>query len=320
MINGSKGVTKVRTASRSTGGVVISDSSRTPVSASWSVRGIGVADSVSTWTSARSSFSRSLWATPKCCSSSTTTRPRSRNLIVLPRSAWVPTTMSTVPSASPALTFFISAAGTKREAWAIFDRQPAEALREGAVMLARQERRRHDDRDLLAGDRRREGGAQRDLGLAEADIAADEPVHRPPDAEVVEDGVDRVLLVLGLLVGEAGRELVVEPFRRGEGAAPRAGCGRRRSSSARPPSRGCAASSAPCAPARRRRRAGRAGPRPPPSRSGSGARCSRPAGTAGRRRGSGSRGSHAARPPPRSSSAPRSGRCRGRHGRRGRRA
>ena len=37
------------------------DSSRTPVIASCSVRGIGVADSVSTCTSARSSFSRSLW-------------------------------------------------------------------------------------------------------------------------------------------------------------------------------------------------------------------------------------------------------------------
>ena len=36
-------MTKVRTASRSTGGVAMIDSSRTPVSASCSVRGIGVA-------------------------------------------------------------------------------------------------------------------------------------------------------------------------------------------------------------------------------------------------------------------------------------
>ena len=43
----------MRTARRSTGGVVISDSSRTPDSASCSVRGIGVADSVSTCTSSR---------------------------------------------------------------------------------------------------------------------------------------------------------------------------------------------------------------------------------------------------------------------------
>ena len=75
--------TKVRTASRSTGGVAMIDSSRTPVSASCSVRGIGVAVSVSTCTSARSSFSCSLCATPKCCSSSTMSRPRSLNLIAL---------------------------------------------------------------------------------------------------------------------------------------------------------------------------------------------------------------------------------------------
>ena len=43
---------KVRTASRSTGGVAMMLISRTPVSASCSVRGIGVAVSVSTCTSA----------------------------------------------------------------------------------------------------------------------------------------------------------------------------------------------------------------------------------------------------------------------------
>ena len=52
----------MRTASRSTGGVAMIERSRTPVIASCSVRGIGVAVSVSTCTSARSSFSRSLCA------------------------------------------------------------------------------------------------------------------------------------------------------------------------------------------------------------------------------------------------------------------
>ena len=83
-------------------------------------------------------------------------------------------------------------------------------------MLARQQRRRHHHGDLLARHRRDEGGAQRDLGLAEADIAADEPVHRPAGAEIVEHRVDGVLLVFRLLVGEACRELVVEAFRRHE--------------------------------------------------------------------------------------------------------
>jgi len=45
-----------------------------------SVRGIGVAVSVSTWTSARSSLRRSLSLTPKRCSSSMMTSPRRRNV------------------------------------------------------------------------------------------------------------------------------------------------------------------------------------------------------------------------------------------------
>ena len=53
---------KVRIARRSTGGVASRLRSRTPVSASCSVRGIGVAVSVSTWTLPRSSLSRSLCA------------------------------------------------------------------------------------------------------------------------------------------------------------------------------------------------------------------------------------------------------------------
>ena len=116
MTSGSKGEMKVRTAMRSTGGVAISDSSRTPVSASCSVRGIGVADSVSTCTSLFSSFSRSLCLTPKCCSSSMISRPRLLNEIALPSSACVPTTMSTVPSAMPFLVSARSFAPTSREA------------------------------------------------------------------------------------------------------------------------------------------------------------------------------------------------------------
>ena len=53
-----------------------SDRSRRPPTASWSVRGIGVALSVSTSTFERSCLMRSLCVTPKRCSSSTTSRPR----------------------------------------------------------------------------------------------------------------------------------------------------------------------------------------------------------------------------------------------------
>ena len=67
-----------------------------------------------------------------------------------------------------------------------------------------------------------EGRAQRHLGLAEADVAADQPVHRPAGGEIVEHRVDRGLLVLGLLVGEAGAELVVGAVARRRAAALRA--------------------------------------------------------------------------------------------------
>ena len=50
--------------------------------------------------------------------------------------------------------------------------------RSSAIVLAGEQGRRRDDRDLLAGHGGDEGGAQRDLGLAEADIAADQAVHR----------------------------------------------------------------------------------------------------------------------------------------------
>ena len=50
--------------------------SRRPTSDMCSVRGIGVAESVSTSTVARSVFSRSFTSTPNRCSSSMITRPR----------------------------------------------------------------------------------------------------------------------------------------------------------------------------------------------------------------------------------------------------
>ena len=54
-------------------------------------------------------------------------------------------------------------------------------------MLARQQSGRHHDRHLFAVDRRDEGRTQRDFGLAEADVAANEPVHPEPAAAPLEE-------------------------------------------------------------------------------------------------------------------------------------
>src|SRR5439155_17058470 len=48
------------------------------------------------------------------------------------------------------------------------DREASEAVGEGLGVLAREQRGRYHDGDLLAVHRRDEGRAQRDLGLAEA--------------------------------------------------------------------------------------------------------------------------------------------------------
>ena len=94
------------------------------------------------------------------------------------------------------------------------DRPALEALGEGLVVLAGQQGRRADDGHLLAAHGHDEGGAQRHLGLAEADVAADQPVHRLARGQVLEHVVDGAQLVVRLLVGEAGAELVEQAGRR----------------------------------------------------------------------------------------------------------
>ena len=83
------------------------------------------------------------------------------------------------------------------------DREALEAVAEILVMLAGEQGGRDDHRDLQPGHGGDEGGAQRDLGLAEADVAADQPVHRLARAEIGDDVGDGAVLVLGLLIGEA---------------------------------------------------------------------------------------------------------------------
>ena len=86
-------------------------------------------------------------------------------------------------------------------------RQVGEAIGEGLEVLLGQQCGRHEHRDLLAVGERDERRAQRDLGLAEADVAADEPVHRLARDEILDHRLDRAGLV--------GRFLEREP--RGEG-------------------------------------------------------------------------------------------------------
>ncbi len=99
------------------------------------------------------------------------------------------------------------------------ERQALEPLAHDLEVLADEQRRRREDRDLLACHRDHEGGAERDLGLAEADVAADQAIHRLAGGEVVEHRLDRARLILGLVVREAGGEFLVQAGRRREAGA-----------------------------------------------------------------------------------------------------
>ena len=90
-------------------------------------------------------------------------------------------------------------------------RQSLEARRENPEMLAGEQGGGDHHRDLRAGHGGDEGGAQGNLRLAEADIAADQAVHRLAGGEILQHVGDGAGLVLGFGVGEAGAEF-------GEGA------------------------------------------------------------------------------------------------------
>ena len=98
-------------------------------------------------------------------------------------------------------------------------RQALEPLGETPEMLACQQGRRHHDGHLATVHGGHEGGPQGDFGLAEPDIAADQPVHHLARRQVVQDLFDRAELILGLRIRESGRELVVQPVGRRQGLA-----------------------------------------------------------------------------------------------------
>ena len=105
-ISSSYGVTYVCTGNLSPGGSSIRLMSLMPVSDMLSVRGIGVADSVSTSMLLLSSLIFSLWRTPNLCSSSTTRSPRSLNLTSSDSILCVPMIRSTLPLLRPLIALF----------------------------------------------------------------------------------------------------------------------------------------------------------------------------------------------------------------------
>ena len=94
--------------------MLITDISRTPTRDICKVRGIGVALKVSTSILLAHSFHFSFCATPKRCSSSTTSMPKSLKTTFLLSSEWVPMRTSIEPSSTPFRTCFFSDVLRKR--------------------------------------------------------------------------------------------------------------------------------------------------------------------------------------------------------------
>ena len=94
----------------------------------FSVRGIGVAESVRTSTFLHSDFSFSFCATPKRCSSSIITRPKSRNFTSFETRRWVPTTISISPRFKRRIISSCCFGVRKRESSSIFTGKPSMQL------------------------------------------------------------------------------------------------------------------------------------------------------------------------------------------------
>ena len=208
------GIELARPASEWTGGRAAASRSPTcrecPTSDMFSVRGIGVAVIVSTSTFLRSCLIRSLCATPNRCSSSTTSRPRSRKATSFDSSRCVPTMMSTWPDGElPTRSPSAPASCRKRLIMSIRTGNPANRSLERSQVLERQHGRRREKGDLLAVDDGLERRAHRDFGLAVADIAAEQPIHRRRRFHVARDVGDRGLLVRRQVVLERVVELLL---------------------------------------------------------------------------------------------------------------
>ena len=89
-------------------------------------------------------------------------------------------------------------------------REVAEAVAEGLQVLLHEQRGGSQDEHLTARDGDQEGRPHGHFGLAEPDVAADQPVHRLLAGEILEHLVDGAALVLGLRVGEGALE-ALEP-------------------------------------------------------------------------------------------------------------
>ena len=99
------------------------------------------------------------------------------------------------------------------------DREALEPLAGGHVVLLSQDRGGDEDGDLLGVHDRLHGGAKGDLGLAEADVAAEQAVHRAGGLHIPLHLGDAAELIVGLGKGEVILKLALPRRIGGKGEA-----------------------------------------------------------------------------------------------------
>ena len=99
--------------------------------------------------------------------------------------------------------------GTKTRQLGDAHRPVGKAVGKGLCVLLGQQGSGRQNRHLLAAHDGDEGSTQRDFGLAEADVAAHQPVHRFAGGHILDDVVDRLGLVGRLFKAERVGEVLV---------------------------------------------------------------------------------------------------------------
>src|SRR6266478_4730739 len=178
-------------AKRSRGGVSMTDMSRSPTKDMCRVRGMGVAERASASTFLRISLRRSLWATPKRCSSSTSSSARTACFQI--REDFL---------------LFRGAA----EAAEHFDArgERSKPFLKGFKMLEGEHGGGRENRDLFVVNDSFEGGTHGNFRFAVADVAAEQAVHGLGAFHVALDVADGGDLVGGLLELEGILEFALE--------------------------------------------------------------------------------------------------------------